>query len=208
MGLRNGLVETLAAHPEGLTSEGLADRLGLDAFYTGVWCRAAVATGLVTREDGRHLLAPHMDTLLLDIDSPAYVGALFLVFEQPELFDRFEQVLPTGERLWWDDCSPEWIAGVAGTGTPFNTRLVPAGLQQVPGLADRLAAGGRIVDTACGAGVGLVRLAEHYPTCDVVGVDGDAHSLELAARQVERAGVADRVDLHHSPLEDMTLDPP
>jgi hypothetical protein len=62
---------------------------------------------------------------------------------------------------------------VAGTGTPFYTRLVPGGLAQVPGLAERLQAGCRIVDTACGSGVGLVRLAAHYPRCTVVGVDGN-----------------------------------
>ena len=208
MGLRSGLVETLAEHPDGLTAEALADRVGLDPFYTGVWCRSALASGLVTRQGDRHRLAPHMDTLLLDTTSPAYVGALFLVLEQPELFDRFEQVLPTGERLWWDECSPEWIAGVTGTGTPFNTRLVPGGLEQVPGLADRLASGGRIVDTACGAGVGVVRLAEHFPACEVVGIDGDAHSIELARQRVTDAGLDDRVTLQTSPLEEMTIHPP
>jgi SAM-dependent methyltransferase len=208
IGLRSGLIETLAEQPDGLNAEALADRLGLDAFYTGVWCRAALATGLTTRDGDRHKLAPHMATLLLDTGSPAYVGGLFLVFEQPELFDRFERVLPTGDRLWWDDCSAEWIAGVAGTGTPFNTRLIPGGLDRVPGLTERLKAGGRIVDTACGAGVGLVRLAEHYPSCDVVGIDGDAHSIELAGHRIREAGVADRVSLQLSSLEEMTIDPP
>lgn len=208
IGLRSGLVETLAEHDEGLTPEGLADRLGLDALYTRVWCRAGVATGLLERDGDRVRLAPHMGTLLLDTTSPAYVGALFQVFEQDELFDRFERVLPTGERLWWDDCSQEWIAGVAGTGTPFNIRLVPGGLSEVPGLQQRLDEGGRIVDTACGAGVGVVRLAEHYPACDVLGVDGDPDSIELARRRIEQEGLADRVELDATPLEDMTIDPP
>ncbi len=208
IGLRSGLVATLAEQSSALGSEALADRLGLDPFYTGVWCRSALAAGLLTRDGDGYRLAPHMDTLLLDDTSPAYVGALFLVFEHHELFDRFERVLPTGERLWWDDCSPEWIAGVAGTGTPFNTRLVPGGLAQVPGLLERLQSGGRIVDTACGAGVGLVRLAEQYPNCEIVGIDGDDHSIELAQRRAEDAGVADRVTLHASPLEKMTIEPP
>ncbi|MDP8977877.1 MAG: methyltransferase domain-containing protein [Actinomycetota bacterium] len=208
IGLRSGLIETLSEHPDGLTANALADRLGFDAFYTGVWCRSALATGLATRDGDRYRLAPHMDTLLLDPTSPAYVGGLVQVLEMPELFDRFERVLPTGERLWWDECSPEWIAGVAGSGAPFYTRLVPGGVEQVPGLAERLAAGGRIVDTACGTGRGLVRLAEHYPNCELAGIDGDAHSIELAAERVREAGVADGVTLVVSPLEEMTIDPP
>ena len=208
IGLRSGLVETLAAHPDGRTPEALADRLGLDELNTRVWCNAGIATGLLVRDDDRVRLAPHMDTLLLDDSSPAYVGALFLVLEHDEVFDRFERTLPTGERLWWDDCSDAWIAAVAGSGKPFNIRLVPDGLGAVPGLVERLAEGGRIVDTACGAGVGAVRLAEHFPACEVLGVDGDADSIERARRRAARAGLDDRIGFRHTSLEEMTIDEP
>ncbi|CAN5447233.1 hypothetical protein BH23ACT9_BH23ACT9_24600 [soil metagenome] len=213
LGLRAGLIRVLAdaAHP-GLTAEELADALELDPYYVGVWCRSAIAAGVCDRDEGpgghRYRLSPHMDTLLLDTASPAYVGGVFTVLDQPEVFDRFERELASGERMWWDDCSPEWIAGVAGTGTPFYTRLVPGGLSQVPGLDDRLAAGCRIVDTACGSGIGLTRLAATYPACTIVGVDGDEHSLTTARQRVDRAGVSDRVELLHSPLEHMVVDQP
>lgn len=208
IGLRTGLIEALAERPEGVAPQDLADRLGFDAFYVGVWCRAALAAGVCERASEGYRLAPHMDTLLLDRSSPAYVGGTLQALEQPELFDRFERVLASGERLWWDDTSPEWIAAVAGSGAPFNTRLIPGGLAQVPGLAGRPEAGGRIVDTACGAGAGLVRLAQHYPNCHIVGVDGDAYSIDLARKHVADAGVGDRVTLQVSPLEDMVLDQP
>ncbi len=208
MGLRQGLIETLAGSTDGMTPEELADDTDLDPFYVAVWCRSALGAGVCTRTGERYRLAPHMDTLLLDPSSPAYLGGIFPVFEQHEMFDRFESVLDSGERLWWDQCSPDWIAGVAGTGAPFYTRLVPGGLGQVPGLLDQLTSGGRIVDTACGAGSGLVRLAEHFPHCEIVGVDGDAHSIDLAEKRVSDAGVADRITLYASPLEELSVEPP
>lgn len=208
IGLRTGLVEGLARSPEGTTPDGLAEDLELDPFYVSVWCRSALAAGVCERAGDGYRLAPHMETLLLDRDSPAYVGGVFLVLEQRELFDRFEEVLASGERLWWDETSPEWIAGVASTGTPFYARLVPGGLSKVPGLQDRLTAGCRVVDTSCGAGNGLVRLAEAYPECEIVGVDGDAYSIDLARKRISDAGVSDRVSLHVSPLEDMRLEKP
>ena len=208
LGMRAGLIETLAAAPDGLSADDLAEHLDLDPFYVHVWCRGAVAAGICDVEGDRHRLVPHVATLLLDTESPAHVGGVFDVLGQPEVFDRFEAHLASGERMWWDETSHHWIAGVAGTGRPFYTRLVPGGLQQVPGLVDRLARGGRIVDTACGAGVGLVRLATHFPDCEIVGVDGDAHSLELAARRLADAGLDDRVTLLHQPLEDLALDAP
>lgn len=206
LGLRSGMIGALPSTGDGLSARELAEALALDPFYVAVWCRASVAAGVCDDEGERYRLAPHMATLLLDTTSPAYVGGVFTVLEQPEVFDRFEEHLASGERLWWDECSPEWIAGVAGTGTPFYTRLVPAGLEQIPGLADRLAAGCRVVDTACGSGAGVVRLAQTYPDCEIVGVDGDAHSLDIAADRAEQAGVQGRVELVESPLEDMRLD--
>lgn len=206
-GLRTGLIEEIGAE-EGIGADALADRLDLDAFYVSVWCRAAFAAGVLERSGAGFRLAPHMSTLLLDSTSPAYVGAMFPLALQPEMFDHFEQRLGTGERMWWDDTSPEWIAGVAGTGRPFYTRLVPGGLDQVPGLVERLQAGVTVVDTACGAGVGAIRLAATYPSSRVIGVDGDQQSIHHARRAVREAGLADRVSLVCSPLEEFQLDEP
>jgi ubiquinone/menaquinone biosynthesis C-methylase UbiE len=215
VGLRRGLVAALAADAAGATPDQLAERLQLDPFYVAVWCRAALAAGLCDADEdgpvalhGRYRLAPHAATLLLDVDHPGYLGGVFTLLEQPEMFDRFEHSLADGNRLWWDACSTDWIAGVAGTGTPFYTRLVPGGLDRIPGLAERLAAGCRIADTACGAGVGLVRLAQAYPGCRIVGVDGDAHSVDVARERLADAGLLGRCEVVHSPLEDFVLDEP
>jgi ubiquinone/menaquinone biosynthesis C-methylase UbiE len=207
MGLRTGLLAALADAP-GATADDLATTLRFDDYYVQVWCRSAFAAGVLERSGGGYRLAAHMDTLLLDTTSPAYVGGVFTLTEAPEMFGRFEANLSTGERMWWDDTSPEWIAGVAGTGTPFYTRLVPGGLAQVPGLTERLEAGCRVADTACGAGIGVARLARTYPRCEVVGVDGDQHSLGLAGERIAAAGLAERITLVHSALEDFSLDDP
>ena len=207
MGLRLGLVEAIAKHAGGLTPEALAAATHLDPFYVQVWCRGAYAAdALDMGDDGAYRLAPHMATLLLDDSSPAYIGAMFAVMVQPEIFDRFAERLPTGERLWWDQCSPDWIRAVSGTGRAFYNRLIPAGLGRVPGLPERLAAGARVLELACGAGIGLVKLARAYPSCTFVGLDGDAYSLELAQQNLRQAGLDGSVELVHSTLEDLDRD--
>jgi SAM-dependent methyltransferase len=207
IGLRSGLIASVAAAP-GSTAEDLAEALGLDELYVGVWCRSAFGASVLARRGAGYALAPHLDTLLLDVASPAHVGGLFPLVQQPEMFGRFSENLASGERMWWDDTSPDWIAGVAATGRTFYTRLVPDGLAQVPGLAERLAAGCRIVDSACGSGLGVQRLAQTYPGCTVIGVDGDAHSIACARRLADGAGLADRVELVSSPLEELHLHQP
>lgn len=203
LGLRRGLVQVLSDAPEGMTPEELAEGCGFDPFYVEVWCRAALAAGVLDRDGDRYRLAPHLDTLLLDETSPAHVGAIFRILEQPELFEQFEERLPTGERTWWDEASADFIDDVSGTGRPFYTRLVPGGLSQVPGLNERLAEDCRILDTACGAGIGVTRLAQSYPNTTVVGADGDRYSLDLAQERAEGAGVDDRIELIHTALEEL-----
>jgi ubiquinone/menaquinone biosynthesis C-methylase UbiE len=209
MGVRTGLVAALAdAGDRGATPARLAERLGFDPYYVAVWCRSAFAAQVCDRDGEVYRLAPHMAGLLLDEAAPTYLGGPFQVLEQPEMFGRFEEVLATGDRLWWDRCSPEFIHAVGGTGQPFYHRLVPGGLSQVPGLAPRLEAGCRILDTACGAGYGLRLLAEAYPACEIAGVDGDAYSLEVARETLCAGGFDGRVGLMHSPLESLTVDRP
>ena len=207
MGLRSGIIGAIETRPGGAPDD-LAEMLDMDRFYVSVWCRAALAAGVLDRADGGYRLAPHMRTLLLDDSSPGYVGGMFPLVRQPEMFGRFDDSLRSGARLWWDETSADWIAGVAATGRPFYTRLVPGGLDKIAGLADRLRSGCRVVDTACGSGAGVLRLAQAYPNCQVVGVDGDRHSIDQAQAAVQGAGVTGRVRLVCAPLEEMVLDEP
>ncbi len=207
IGLGSGLVRALADSPCA-TPAALAEACALDPFYVSVWCRAAFGARVLDRAGDGYALAPHMAALLLDAAAPSYVGGMFPLVVQPEMFGRFARCLAGGERMWWDDASPAWIDGVAATGRTFYARLVPGGLAKVPGLAERLAAGCRVVDTACGAGAGVRLIAQTYPACEVVGVDGDRHSIGVARRRIADAGLDGRVTLVRSPLEEMTLDAP
>jgi SAM-dependent methyltransferase len=209
LGLRAGLIEAFADAEQGLTPDELAVQADIDPFYAEVWCRAAIGAGLLVRDDrdGERLhLAEHLDHLLLTGDHPAHVGAVVRIFEHPEIFDGFGERLATGERIWWDQCSPDFIGGVAATGLPFYVRLIPGGLEHVPGVPDLLNGRARILDTACGAGAGLVRLAETYPEVTLTGADGDRASLDRAAKAIVDAGLEDRVELVHTPLEQLDHD--
>jgi SAM-dependent methyltransferase len=203
LGLRAGLIEALADADQGLTPGELAVEADIDPFYAEVWCRAAIGAGLVVRDGERLRLGEHLDVLLLEGEHPAHVGAMVRILEHPEIFDRFGERLATGERTWWDQCSPDFIGGVAATGLPFYVRLIPGGLSRVPGVEDLLQGPARVLDTACGAGAGLVRLGEMYPDVTLTGADGDRTSLDRAAKSVAEAGIEDRVELVHTPLEQL-----
>ena len=138
---------------------------------------------------------------MLNADSPAYIGGIPALLVEPEMFDQFEQRLESGQRTWWDEASHEFIHGVSSTGRPFYTRLIPGGLSQIPGLTAKLEGGATVAELACGAGVGLVRIAHSYPKSKLFGVDGDKFSLNLSQERVDEHNIADRVVLQQSTLE-------
>ena len=205
IGLRLGLFEEIAKHADGISADALANEKALDPFYTQVWCRAAYASDVLELgESETYRLAPLMDKLLLGEDFPGFAGGLPAIMVQPEIFDYFAEKLPSGERIWWDQCSPTFIEMVSLTARPFYTRLIPGGLSRVPGLSDRLAGGGRVLDIACGVGVGLSKLAGAFPQCSIVGLDGDAHSQQVVDERLAQEGLKDRVSLVQSTLEEMS----
>ena len=203
IGLDRGLFELIGEQGPMSTAD-LSDAAGLDMLYSEVWCRSAFAAGVLEGHDAdAYTLAPHIDVVLLDRGSPGYVGGLFKVLTEPEMFDTFAENFKSGERIWWDQTSPAWIAAVGETGGAFNTRFIPGGISQVPGAAEYLGAGNKVLELACGTGVGLVRLGSEYPNLDLVGLDGDAHSLESARSRLDDAGMSGRVDLIESGMEDL-----
>lgn len=204
IGLRFGLLEEISKHPQGIAAEALARQKGLASFYVEVWCRSAYASEIVELGKNRtYRLAPHMDRLLLDQDFPGYIGGIPSLLVQPEFFDQFAEKLPSGEQTWYDRLSSTYIQMISLTTRSFYTRLIPGGLSQVPGLSDRLTPGARILELACGAGVGLVRIAQSYPKSSVVGVDGDDYSLEMARKMLHEGELQDRVSLVRNTLEEL-----
>lgn len=206
IGLQHGLFQAMAQRPEGAAPEELAAALGLDPFYVGVWCRSAYAAEVLEHRDGRYRLPPAVATLLLDRESPAWSGGLFQTMSEPEIFERFSERLRSGERLWWDQVSSAFIQAVSQTGRPFYTRLLGAGLAQVPGLTERLEAGADVLELACGVGDGLLRLAAAYPASRFLGIDGDAYSLSRAEESARAVGLGDRAAFRRSTLEDLDVE--
>lgn len=203
VGIREGLFSAIAKHPSGVRVESLAKKIGADPEYLSVWCRSAYAAEVLElTPDGSYRLAAHIDRLLLDINSPSYVGGIPAVLDSAEIFDSFGSRLKSGQRTWWNECSPDFIKAVSMTGRPFYARLIPAGLQKVPGLTRVLEAGASVVELASGAGRGLALMAQNYPNVRLVGVDGDEYSLKLAAEHLQNEGLANRIELVQSTLED------
>ena len=76
---------------------------------------------------------------------------------------------------------------------------------RMPELAERLTAGGTILELGCGAGAGLVSLARTFPACTVTGRrPGRRRRSSWRAQRIEAAGLGEHVHAEEMRGEDLT----
>jgi SAM-dependent methyltransferase len=191
LGHRTGLFDTLAAGPG--TSEELADRASLHERYVREWLGALVTGGIVDYDPARatyHLPAAHAVCLAgtgamnmapytqLNTHLAKYVG---------QVADAFRD----GGGVPYAAYRPEFtdVMDALGRGS-YDALLVDALLPLAPGLTDRLRAGARVADVACGTGHALVLLAQAFPTSTFVGYDLDDGAISRARDEAASLGLA------------------
>lgn len=188
IGYRTGLLEALAGQPP-LTSEALAERSGLQERYVREWLGGMVAAELVETDpaDATYWLPDERAALLTDRgEANLAVYAQFI----PLLGSVEDEVVR---------CFRE------GGGVPYSRyprfqevmasdsdqTVLPALFDHIlplaPGLTERLEAGIRVLDCACGRGRALLALAERFPASRFVGYDLSEEAIGWAREQAERA---------------------
>lgn len=196
LGVRLGLYAALAGAPA--TPEELAGRAGIAPRYAREWLeQQAVAGFLDACPDGRfHLPDDHAEVLLAS-GSPLSMASLTMLpvggvaAALPALLDAYR----TGKGVPDDVYGDDWRAGHGGANRALFTHHLPRWIRETaPDLHARLRAGpARVADVGCGAGWAGIALSRTYPWATVHGVDPDAETRSLAARNASEAGVPERV---------------
>lgn len=197
LGIRLGLFEALAESPDA-TAASVADRLGLHPPYVEVWCTTAYAFELLDAdEEGRFRLAPYIGEILANSAHPRYLGGYVQLGTQfatddyrlaPEAF-RSGAIAPfQGRSLAFAEVVAQAIAGV-------NAMVARKILPGLPGVAEKLNAGGALLEVGCGTGNLQLQIAKAFPNARCTGVDIDPTGLAAAREAVSRGGLADRVSI-------------
>jgi len=206
LGLRTGVLGEIARRG-GASAEEVAAALDLDPLYTKVLLRGAYSAEVLDLDDDRYRLGEHMGTLLLDPDSPAYLsGAIKTMVALRETFLDLRGFAATGQREWWGDFDPEWIDAVGENGQTYYRRILNVVVPQLPAVQEKLEAGARYLDLACGLCRGPAKVAEAFPQTRITAVDCDAYSLDQAEREMKERGIGDRFTFLRSFLENLDLE--
>jgi 2-polyprenyl-3-methyl-5-hydroxy-6-metoxy-1,4-benzoquinol methylase len=183
------------------TAPELAAAAGIDARYAREWMEQQAATGFLTVDDvaaapdeRRYTLPAEHAAALVDPDSGFSMAPLGRAVASiggvlPKLLDAYR----TGGGVSWASFGSD---GIESQGD-FNRPWIRASLasEYLPALADvdeKLRAGARVADVACGVGWAGVTIADAYPNASVVGLDPDDSSIAIARRLGAENGVSER----------------
>ena len=196
VGVRLGLFKALAETP-GASAEEIATRLGLHPPYVSVWCKTAYGMELLDADEGpRYRLAPHFDVILAAPAHPRYLGGYVRLGTDvaAEDFKRCLQAFRTAELKPFQGRGDQFNQAIAESTQGLQVVTAKKILPGLEGLAQRLEAGGALLEVGCGTGNLLLQLAKAFAKARVVGVDIEADSLSTARAKIAGAGLQDRVE--------------
>jgi SAM-dependent methyltransferase len=197
LGIRLGLFKALAEAP-GVTARAIAERLALHPPYVEVWCMTAYALELLDADaDGRFSLAPFVAEILANPSHPRYLGGYVLLGTRfaTEDYRLAPEAFRTGTTAPFQGRSREFADVVAQAIAGVNAMVARKILPGLPGVADRLNAGGALLEVGCGTGNLQLQIAKAFPAARCTGVDIDPTGIAAAREAVHRAGLGDRVNI-------------
>lgn len=197
LGVRLGLFKAFAESPDSKPSD-IAQALTLHAPYVETWCTTAYSFGMLEgSEDRVFRLAPYMDQILGNSKHPRYLGGYVRLGTEFATEDHRYclEAFKTGETVPFQGRSETFADVIAESTAGLQVLSARKLLPELPGLQERLDAGGSILEVGCGTGKHLLQLTKAFPQARCIGVDIDPTGMKAANAALEKAGVSDRVSL-------------
>jgi len=187
IGGRLGYFAELKRRGGAAAAQALAAALQLDPWRTEVWCRAACAVGVLGYEDGRgFVFAPFMAELLGE-ESPELLTAHVLASLSRD-FPAYPEAFRTGATKTFHEHDADFFFQQSRIAALRAPEIVAAA-RRLPGVEARLRAGGTVMDVGSGSGMTIVRFAEEFPACRVIGIEPLPYFVEYSRRLVRERGL-------------------
>jgi SAM-dependent methyltransferase len=193
VGHRLGLYRGLAGAPA--TADQLAQRTSTDPRYVAEWLRGQAAGGYVRYhpDTEQFSLTDEQAYALADPDGLQLPGAFTLALGALRSESQVTDAFRTGAGIGWHEHHQDVFTGCETFFRPgYVANLTTSWIPALDGVADRLAAGGRVADVGCGHGASTVLLAQAFPKARMLGSDYHQASVDIARKRAADSGVADR----------------
>jgi hypothetical protein len=123
------------------------------------------------------------------------------VDEQLSMMVRYSRGAPGG----WSEDDPHLIRWRSAGSGPIASRMFAKVFEELPGLSERLQRReAAFLDVGVGGGGICITLCRTYPKLHAVGIDISEVVLAVAAEDVAREGLADRIQLREQSVVDLS----
>ncbi|MBI3304224.1 MAG: methyltransferase domain-containing protein [Deltaproteobacteria bacterium] len=204
IGGRLGYFAELKRRGGAASAQELAAALQLNPWRTEVWCRAACTVGVLGYEDGKGFtFAPFMDELLGE-ESPELLTTHVLASLSRD-FPAYPEAFRTGATKTFYDHDADFFSH-QGRISALRAPEIVATARKLPGIEERLTAGGKIMDIGSGSGTVLVRFAEEFPASQVTGIEPLPYFIESSRRLIQERELGGRVRVEPVGGEQLNFD--
>jgi SAM-dependent methyltransferase len=186
------------AGARGITADELARGAAIHPPAADLWLRGAYAHRIVELASSddplRFAIDPALAQILLDEESSYYLGGQFVRSIDSTLdYAHLAEFFRTGRTI--ARRAPRYHRAIERVTVQDITLFLDEGLPRLPEVGQRLAAGGRVLDVACGGGRWLLAMAERYPQGRFVGVEFEPDSVSRAEKHVADARLGERIEI-------------
>ncbi|MEO6125161.1 MAG: class I SAM-dependent methyltransferase [Ilumatobacteraceae bacterium] len=209
LGDRLGIFTAMRAAGRPLTSQELADLLGLHERWIREWAYNQAAAKIIAVDadvagSERFSLTPESAAVLATPDHPSYGMGMFHRLPQTmRTLEHMPSSFTTGLGHNYDSHGCEGAVGIERSFEPWNNAfLLPTVLPALDGVVEQLQAGATVADIGCGAGGAVLMMADAFPASTFTGYDISEYALERAGTKLQASAVrnASFVDPRQSPL--------
>ena len=188
IGHRTGIFDTMRSLPPA-TSEEVARSSGLNERYVREWLGAMVTAGVIEVD-------PTSTRYILPAEHAAFLTRAagadnFAVFTQyigllGAVEDKVVECFKKGGGVPYEDFMRFHAVMAEDSGQSVLSSLESHVIPLVPGLAERLSDGIRVLDIGCGRGRIITRLAELYPQSRFKGMDISVEAIGTARSEASQ----------------------
>ncbi|MBT4643286.1 MAG: methyltransferase domain-containing protein [Deltaproteobacteria bacterium] len=197
IGIECGLFETIN-NKKGATPTEIASELELYEPYIEIWCQTAYYYELLDLEnEGRYVLQPHMDELLVDKSSLKTMAAGFRLFVNiagGRLIDYPKYYKSGGITEEYSAERSKLAADALALGHQIFLFYLSI-LQDEDRLKKKLIQPFKLMDIGCGSGGFIIKLAQAYQDGLFWGIDPVSFGIEAAKEEVVNLGLDKKVFL-------------
>ena len=174
IGRQTRLLHHLADRP--MTMEELIDTTKLYPDAVRAWCRAARAYQFILSKEGKLQLKEQLKRILVDTDSPDYLGGQFSYLALMSLgYGGFKELFKSGKTK--NNLSS---VNAIEQATEWDHSAFLASAKCQKKLHSILSKGCRVLDVGCGTGGLLRKILNEYPCSRLVGIDPSNKAISLA----------------------------